>query len=278
MERIDAHQHFWNYDISRHNWITDDMAVIRRDFLPVDLEPLLKENNINGSLAVQADQTEEETRFLLELANEYPFIKGVVGWIDLRSNDIKERLAESEQYKKLKGFRHILQGEPDDRFMLQPDFLNGIEALAEFDYSYDILVFPRHLVHVKKLVDLFPNQRFVIDHIAKPGIRKNEIKEWEKDMREIAHHSNVWCKLSGMVTEADWKQWKKEDIYPYMDVVMESFGSKRVMFGSDWPVCLVAASYSEVKGIVDDYTASLTENEQKGIFGLNAILFYDLKS
>ena len=276
MERIDAHQHFWNYDAQRHNWITTDMAIIRNNFLPRDLKPVLEENKMEGTVAVQAEQTPEETAFLLRLANENSFIRGVVGWVDLQAAGIVDQLAELKQHQKLKGFRHILQGEPDEAFMLRPAFLNGIKELTKQGFTYDILVFPNHLVHVEKLLQQCPGQSFVIDHLAKPYIRKGEIKKWDEDMRRIADYPNAWCKLSGMVTEADWKHWKKEDIYPYINVVMEAFGTKRVMFGSDWPVCLVAGSYQEVLGIVEDYTSSFSIEEKKQIFGLNAISFYNL--
>jgi L-fuconolactonase len=276
MERIDAHQHFWNYDAVTHSWITDEMAMLRRDFLPPDLAPLLAGNNFDGSVAVQADQTLEETYFLLQLAKENPFIRGVVGWVDLQAPGVGDQLASLKQFEKLKGFRHILQGEPDNAFMLRSAFLNGIKELGNYHFTYDILVFPGHLENVRKLVQQFPEQSFVIDHLAKPGIKNGEIKEWEKDMRSLAACSNVCCKLSGMVTEANWKHWKKEDIYPYIDVIIESFDTGRVMFGSDWPVCLVAGSYQQVTGIVDDYIAGFSRDEKNKIFGENAISFYNL--
>ena len=276
MERIDAHQHFWKYDALRQSWITEEMDIIRRDFLPGQLATELKENNIDGTVAVQADQTEEETAFLLELANSNPYIRGVVGWVDLQSNGIADKLASLKSFQKLKGFRHILQSEPDDSFMLRPAFLNGLRELTRHDFTYDLLVFPKHLTQVETLVNKLPQQRFVIDHLAKPQIRDGEINQWEKDIRAIAGNPNVWCKLSGMVTEADWKNWKKEDIYPFIDVVLESFGAKRIMFGSDWPVCLLAASYSQVTGIVHDYFENFSEDEKKEIFGKSASLFYKL--
>ncbi len=273
--RIDAHQHFWHYNAEKHNWINDEMAVIRRDFLPADLAPVLTENGIDGCVAVQADQTEAETNFLIELAATNSFIKGVVGWVDLRADNIKERLQHYAQFNIVKGFRHVLQGEAPE-FMLQPTFLNGIAALQEFDFTYDILIFPNHLKAALELVQQFPSQPFVIDHIAKPYIKDGLLADWIKDINVIAQHSNVQCKISGMVTEADFKQWKKEDFTPYIETVVKAFGIERIMFGSDWPVCLSAASYKDMVGIVKDYFTPFSIDEQALFFGRNAIQFYKL--
>ena len=274
--RVDAHQHFWKFVPVRDSWITDDMSVIQKDFMPADLEPLLGENGFDACVAVQADQSEEQTGFLVELAADNSFIKGVVGWVDLQAENISERLDHFSQYKIIKGFRHVLQGEPKRDLMLSPKFINGIAALKRFDFTYDILIFPDQLIYSKNLVAQFPEQKFVIDHLAKPYIRKKEIKEWTLDMEAIAKHSNVWCKVSGMVTEADWKEWSKEDFKPYLDVVVNAFGADKIMFGSDWPVCQVAASYKEVVDIVKDYFSSFSESEQQKIFGGNAAAFYNL--
>ena len=277
MQKIDSHQHFWHYNNVKHDWIDDAMSVIRKDFLPDNLKPLLKQNGMDGCIAVQADQSEAETDFLLSLQKENPFIKGIVGWVDLRAGDIKERLMYYKQFKAVKGFRHVLQGE-EPSFMLQPDFLRGIAALKEFDFTYDILIFPKHLPAAIELVKQFPRQQFVIDHIAKPFIKAGLIDEWKRDMQTIAQYENVYCKISGMVTEADYTSWKQEDFYPYIDVVTEAFGTKRIMYGSDWPVCLAAASYHKMLGIVQGYFDSFSPAEQQDFFGNNAISFYHLEN
>jgi L-fuconolactonase len=273
--RIDSHQHFWHYNAVKHSWIDDNMKMIRRDFLPEDLQPVLLQNKIDGCVAVQADQTENETNFLLQLANENAFVKGIVGWVDLCAANIKDRLEYYAQYKVIKGFRHVLQGEVP-AFMLQPSFLNGIAQLQQFNFTYDILVFPHQLKAVLELVKCFPHQRFVIDHIAKPYIKAGLIDEWKTAVQQIAVHENVYCKISGMVTEADYSSWQKEDFIPYINVVVSLFGTKRIMFGSDWPVCLVAASYKNMYNIVGDYFASFSQNEQQLFFGKNAMDFYKL--
>ena len=276
MQRIDAHQHFWKFDPVRDSWITNEMSVIRNHFFPEHLHPILKENDFDGCVAVQADQSETETNFLLDLADKNEFIKGVVGWVDLRAENIEERLAHYKQFKKLKGFRHILQGEKDRGFMLQPEFIRGIKALQQFNFTYDILIFPDQLQCTKKFVAMFPGQKFVIDHIAKPYIKDKKIEEWKNDMQEIAGYQNVSCKISGLVTEADWKSWEAKDFTPYLDTVVNAFGTDRIMFGSDWPVCLVAASFREMLDIVKDYFSSFTKQEQDKFFGGNAINFYNL--
>ena len=273
---IDAHHHFWLYDPARHEWITDEMSAIRKDFLPKDFEPILKQNGISGSVLVQVDQTETENDFQLKLAEENNFIKGVVGWVDLQADNIEERLEFYKQYKKMKGFRHILQGEADRALMLKPAFMNGIRKLKKFGYTYDILIYTDQLKYTKEFVAAFPDQLFVIDHLAKPNIKEQKIDEWKKDIEAVAQHENVYCKISGMVTEADWHNWKKEDFTPYLDVVMEAFGIDRIMYGSDYPVCLAAATYEQMKGIVDDYFSSFSKDEQEKFFGKNVINFYKL--
>lgn len=275
MPVIDSHQHFWKYDPADHEWINDSMSVIRKDFLPGDLLPILQQNNIDGCIAVQADRSEKETDFLIELAAANDFIKGVVGWVDLRAENIRERLAYYKQYPIIKGFRHILQGE-EPEFMLQPDFLRGIAVLKEFGFTYDILIYPKHLSAAIELVKQFPEQPFVIDHIAKPFIKDGLIDDWKHGMETIAQFPNVYCKLSGIVTEADWNNWKQEDFIPYLDIVVKSFGVNRLVYGSDWPVCLVAASYEKMIGVVKDYFASFSQEEREAIFGVNAARFYNL--
>ena len=276
MQRIEAHHHFWKFDPVRDSWITDNMQVMQRDFFPSDLEPILKENQVLGTVVVQSDQSEEENNFQLKLAADNPFIKGIVGWVDLQSPDLEERLAYYKSFPKLKGFRHVLQGEKKRDLMLLPAFQRGIGLLNKYGFSYDILIFPDQLQYAEKLVAAFPDQRFVIDHLAKPSIRTSGIETWKNDIRKFSVFKNVYCKISGMVTEANWENWKKEDFYPYMDVVVNVFGFDRIMFGSDWPACLPAASYTEVKKIVSDYFSSYTTEQQTAFFSGNAIRFYQL--
>ena len=273
---IDSHQHFWKYDPVTYSWIDDSMKVLQRDFLPSDLGPILQENGVGGCVAVQADQSERETEFLLELANENEFIKGVVGWVDLRAEGVSKRLAHYSQNEKLKGVRHIVQEEPDPEFMLRKDFQNGIRHLAEFGLTYDILVYPNQLAAAVLLSRAFPEQKFVLDHIAKPGISEGLDDQWVNNIKELALNPNVSCKVSGMVTETTNFQWQQEDFYPFIDVVLDAFGWRRIMYGSDWPVCLLSGNYKEVITIVKDYISKLPDNERAGIMGLNAINFYSL--
>jgi L-fuconolactonase len=273
---IDSHLHFWKYHPVKDAWITNDMKVIQQDFLPVDFLPLLQQNTIDGCIAVQADQSEEETNFLLQLAQENDFIKGVVGWIDLRAANVEERMEHYFQYKKLKGFRHIVQAEAQDDFLLRDDFCSGIAKLARYNFTYDILIFPKQLQYTVEFVQLFPRQAFVINHLAKPNFKQADFLEWEKDIRAIAAYKNVYCKVSGMVTEADWKNWNPDDFLFCLDVVTNAFGISRLMFGSDWPVCLLAASYPQVSNIVRNYFSKFSIAEQHQFFCTNAINFYHL--
>jgi L-fuconolactonase len=276
--RIDAHQHFWRYDARRDTWIGDHMSVLKRDFLPADLAPELAANGIEASIAVQADQSEAETLFLLELANADPTIAGVVGWVDLRSANVEERLHFFSRFEKLCGFRHVVQSEPDDDFLLQPDFVRGLRALAQFHFTYDLLIYPRQLPAAIRLVEQLPDQHFVLDHIAKPPIGRGVLSPWRENIHELAAAQNVDCKLSGLVTEADWRQWSASDFRPYLDVVFEAFGPRRLMFGSDWPVCLLAASYSQVTALVSDYVREVAPNEVTAVFGANALRCYGMKA
>ncbi len=275
MLRIDAHQHFWQYDPVRDAWIDESMETIRKDFLPEDLLPLLKTSQVDGCVAVQADQSETETNFLLQLAAQHPFIKGVVGWVDLRSPALEEQLSHYSQFKLLKGFRHILQGE-DPQFMLEDNFMRGISLLRQFGFTYDVLIYAHQLKHAAQFVAAFPDQPFVIDHIAKPAIKQGEIAEWTKDIRKMAAFPNVQCKVSGMVTEAHWQQWDEATFRPYLDVAVDAFGMNRLMYGSDWPVCLLAADYQANMNIVKHYFSSFSTEEQNRFFGGNAIQFYQL--
>jgi L-fuconolactonase len=274
--KIDSHQHFWKFDPVRDSWIDDSMAAIRHDFMPEDLKPILDKYKIDGCVTVQVDQSETETEFMLGLAESNDFIKGVVGWIDLRADNVGKRLEYFSQFKKLKGFRHVLQGETDRALMLNPQFMDGIAALKAFDYTYDILIFPDQLGYTHQFVKTFGGHRFVIDHIAKPDIKNKNIERWANGIKAIAKHENVWCKISGMVTEADWYNWMLSDFEPYLDVVFEAFGPKRLMFGSDWPVCNVAGGYQQMLSVVKNYTSKLSVNEQERFWGLNAIEFYKL--
>ncbi len=273
--RIDAHQHFWKFDPVRDAWIDETMKAIRRDFGPGDLRPLLQANQIDGCVAVQADQSEAETKFLLGLAAENPLIKKVVGWVDLASPNVEERLAYWKSKEKLAGFRHILQAEPPEK-MDDKAFRHGIALLKKYAFTYDILIFPRHLEAALRLVDAFPDQPFVVDHLAKPLIRKRQMEPWASMMKQLARRPHVVCKVSGMVTEANLADWQPEDLRPYMDIVVDAFGPARLMFGSDWPVCLLAASYERVCRIVDDYFSNFTDTERAQVMGGTAARFYGI--
>jgi L-fuconolactonase len=276
--RIDAHQHFWRYTADEFDWIDDSMASLRRDFGPDDLKVELDRAGFHGSIAVQARQSLAETHWLLELAASSPQILGVVGWVDLRSPQLRSQLEGFAGNPKLVGVRHVLQGEPDDRFMLQPEFLRGIATLEEFDLAYDILIYPKHLPVAAEFVSQFPRQRFVLDHLAKPLIKSGTIQAWDSGMRELAKFSNVFCKLSGMATEADWKNWKPEHLKPYLDIALDCFGPNRLMIGSDWPVCTVAASYEQTMNVVLDFFAKYPTDVQDAVLGVNAQRFWNLKT
>jgi L-fuconolactonase len=275
---IDAHQHFWRFDPVRDAWITDSMSILKRDFLPEEYADECDSNGIDASIAVQADQSEDETLFLLDLAKQSERIAGVVGWVDLRSPEIEERLRFFSHYKKLRGFRHIAQAELDDQFLVGRDFTRGISLLREFGFTYDILIYPKQLPAAIELAARFPEQPFVVDHLAKPLIKDGSREPWASYMRTIAQNANVFCKVSGLVTEADWLQWKPEELRPYLDVVFEAFGPERLMFGSDWPVCLVAASYRRVKEVIETYVYAHAAQHMEDVFGGNAIRFYGLKA
>ena len=271
---IDSHQHFWTFDPIRDSWITDEMSVIQQSFYPEDLQPTLQQNGIDACIAVQADQSLSETRFLLDLATKNDFVKAVVGWIDLQAHAIDEQLSEWKSEKKLAGFRHVLQAEPDTEYMLRPSFLRGISKLKKHGFTYDILIFPKHLVTAQKFVAQFSDQPFVLDHIAKPYIKAGLIDVWERDIKSLAKFENLQCKVSGIITEADWKRWDYEQIKPFLDVVFDAFGTDRIMFGSDWPVCLVAGDYSQVKEIIETYMKDFSISEKAKVFGENAARFY----
>jgi L-fuconolactonase len=275
--KIDSHQHFWIYSKADYGWIGDGMEVIMRDHLPEHLSLELKKIGFDGSLAVQARQSLKETEWLLELATQSDIIKGVVGWVDLRSNLLKQQLEKYTQHTKFVGVRHVLQDEPDDDFMLGKDFLSGIKLLKEFDLTYDILIFPKHLPNAVKFVSLFPDQTFVLDHIAKPLIRDQKISPWKEDIKQLAKFPNVFCKLSGMVTEASWNSCKSQDFKPFLDVVFQAFGTDRLMIGSDWPVCRLVNEYPSTMSIVTDYLNDFSAEDKAKVLGENAIKAYKLK-
>jgi len=274
--RIDAHQHFWKFDPVKDDWIDDTMLKIRKDFLPDDLYPHLNTSKIDGCIAVQADQSEQETEFLLNCAAENNFIKGVIGWLNLRDPAIAQRIDYFSKNQLLKGLRHIVQAEKDDWFMLGDDFQNGISCLKKYDLVYEILIKSSQLPAAIELVKNFPEQKFVLDHLAKPLIRANELQPWATHIQTLAKFPNVSCKISGMVTEADWNSWQPDNFKKYLDTVFDCFGTSRLMFGSDWPVCLLAASYKQVILIIEDYLKDVTADEQKLVMGQNAIQFYNL--
>lgn len=270
---LDAHQHFWRYHPMRDAWITDEMAVLRRDYRPEDLAPLLAAAGIEGSIAVQADPSEAETRFLLGLAEAHPFIRGVVGWIDLQADDLLARLQAFSGHPRLCGFRHLVQSEPDD-FLLRPAFQRGLRHLADSGYAYDLLLYPHHLPAALKLVEALPDLRLVVDHLAKPYIRTGQVEPWATQIRVMAQAPQVYCKVSGLITEADWRHWTPDDLRPYLDVVFDAFGPARLMFGSDWPVCLLAGRYDQVWSLMANYLQRYSPDEQAGVWGENAHRFY----
>ncbi len=275
---IDSHQHFWIYNPAEYEWIDDSMAALQSDFLPAHLKPEIESTGFGGSVAVQARQTVAETRWLLGLAGRSAAILGVVGWVDLRAPDVQSQLRTLAANPKLIGIRHVVQSEPDDRFLMQPEFMRGISALEEFDLAYDILIYAKHLPLAAEFVTRFPRQRFVLDHMAKPPIKSGDIDSWADGIKRLAEFPNVLCKLSGLVTEADWKHWRAEQIVPYLDVVFEAFGPERLMIGSDWPVCRVAASYAEVIQVVQRYLFGHKPESRDAVLGGNAERFYKLKA
>lgn len=272
---VDAHQHFWKFDPIRDAWITNEMQVLRRDFSADDLAVLLRKNAIDGCVAVQADQSENETHFLLDIAQKSPIVKGVVGWVDLRAGNLEDRLKYFSQFPLLKGFRHIVQGQPAG-FMDDPTFRRGVSLLSNHKFTYDLLIYHYQLPEAIRFVSSITEVPVVLDHIAKPSIATGELDVWAKDIRALAALPNVYCKLSGMITEANWKKWKPADFTPYLDVVMEAFTPSRLMYGSDWPVCLLSGSYEEQLSIVKTYVSSLSASEREAIMGGNAIKFYNI--
>jgi len=277
MIKIDTHQHFWTYNDRDYGWMGPGMETLKRDRLPEHLKPLLEEAGVDGTVAVQARQTLEETEWLLRLADENPFIKAVVGWVDLRGEGLRQELERLAGRPRFRGVRHVIHDEPNDRFMGRESFQNGIGLLAEFNLTYDLLVRPRHLAPACELVEKFPNQMFIVDHIAKPLIKDGVMAPWDAHIRRLAEYDNVYCKVSGMVTEADWAAWKPSDFVPYMDVVFEAFGAERITLGSDWPVCTVAGEYGEVMRVAAAYVDRLSPDERAAVWGGNARRFYGIQ-
>ncbi len=274
--KLDSHQHFWKYDAAQYGWMKPEWP-IRRDYLPPDLEPLLARCGLDGAIAVQARQSLEESRWLLELADQHPLIKGVVGWVDLRSERVEDELARFAPHPRFVGVRHVVQDEPDDDFMLRPKFLRGIGKLRQFALRYDLLIFPKQLPAAIELVRRFPDQPFVLDHLAKPFIRDGLLSPWREQICALAEFPNVMCKVSGMVTEAHWQNWRAADFRPYLDVVFTAFGPDRLMIGSDWPVSLLAATYEESFGLVNDYLGQFPASVRDQVLGGNAAKFYGVK-
>ena len=277
--RIDAHQHFWNYSPVEYPWIGAGMERLARNYLPADLAPHLAAAGLSGSVAVQARQSLAETLWLLDLADANPLVKGVVGWVDLRSEGVADELAEFSPHPRFVGVRHVVQDEPDPRFLLGDTFVRGLRCLAPLDLTYDLLLYPQQLPAAVELAALLPEQPMVLDHLAKPRIRDGAaaaLESWRRDIEALARHANVSCKLSGLVTEAAWRAWKRQDFTPYLQVALDAFGPERLMFGSDWPVCLLAAEYAEVAGLVGDFIDTLAPAEQQAILGDTAARFYGL--
>ena len=274
--RIDSHQHFWRFNPADYGWMQPDWP-IRRDFLPADLEPELRAWNFDGCVAVQARQNLEESRWLLKLAEQAPIIRGVVGWVDLCSSNVAKELEEFAQHPKFVGVRHVVQDEPDDDFMLREDFQRGIAVLRNFGLTYDLLVFPWQLPAAIALAQKFPEQPFVLDHLAKPPIKCGELSPWREQIEKLANLPNVMCKVSGMVTEANWEDWRADDFKPYLNTVFDAFGPERLMFGSDWPVCLLAGGYEDVVRLVENYIGRFDANAEAKVFGDNAASFYGLR-
>jgi L-fuconolactonase len=266
---IDSHQHFWQYDPEKYSWVPEG---IQQDFSPGDLKPLLLEHDFDGCIAVQTHQSEEETVKLLELGNTFPFIKGVVGWVDLTSENVEDRLDLFSRDPSFKGVRHTVWDEKGE-FMKDPKFQRGIAALGKFDLTYDILAFDYQLSSAIELVKTFPEQPFVLDHMGKPQMSKGVSQNWRRNILELGSQTNMFCKISGLMTEAENFIWKASDFNPFLETVVTAFGTDRLMFGSDWPVCLSAATYGEVVEIVQEF---FSEEERKKIFGQNAARFYKL--
>lgn len=276
MTIIDTHHHFWKYSAAEYGWISDEMKTIRRDFLPADLKKTLDEAGVSGAVSVQARTTVEESDWLLGMAEKHDFLRGVVGWVPLTENDVEKHLERLAAHKKFKGVRHVIQGEPDDNYILRPDFNAGVKKLLKYKLRYDILIYERHLKPSIRFVDQHPNQLFILDHVAKPKIKERILSPWREDMIALGKRPNVYCKLSGMITEADWKKWSSADLAPYLDTALQAFGPKRLLFGSDWPVMLVAGQYKPWVELIKQTIKRYSVAEQEQILSRNAIAAYGL--
>lgn len=276
MTIIDTHHHFWKYSAAEYGWISDEMKTIRRDFLPADLKKTLDEAGVSGAVSVQARTTVEESDWLLGMAEKHDFLRGVVGWVPLTENDVEKHLERLAAHKKFKGVRHVIQGEPDDNYILRPDFNAGVKKLLKYKLRYDILIYERHLKPSIRFVDQHPNQMFILDHVAKPKIKERILSPWREDMIALGKRPNVYCKLSGMITEADWKKWSSADLAPYLDTALQAFGPKRLLFGSDWPVMLVAGQYKPWVELIKQTIKRYSVAEQEQILSRNAIAAYGL--
>jgi L-fuconolactonase len=274
-DAIDTHVHFWKYNATRDTWISDNMKVLKQHYLPEDLALSAKRNRVEGCVAIQVDQSELENYFLIELAKTHPFIKGVVGWIDLQAENLEDRLNHFSEFPIIKGWRHIVQAEAND-FLLRRSFQQGVQRLKKFNHTYDILVYHYQLDAVVNFVSNLPDQKLIIDHCAKPDIRNHEINNWRSLMKEIAQHPQVYCKLSGLFTEANWRNWSASDFFPYLDTVFDAFGTERLLFGSDWPVMLLSGAYVQWKSLLEKYMEQFKPEDKEKIFYRNAIRFYNL--
>ena len=276
MYKLDSHHHFWNYDPAQYGWITEDKAALRRDFGPADLAHEMADAGVSSAISVQARQSLDETRTLLQLAEENEFIRGVVGWAPFIEDNVADTIAQFSSNPKLRGLRHILHDEPNPDYMLRDDFNRGMASLRQFGLAYDILVFERHLAQTVRFVDRHPDQVFVVDHLAKPRVKARDVSPWAERIKDVAKRPNVYCKISGLATEADYHSWTEEQLKPYMDVVLEAFGPRRLMFGSDWPVCLVAVGYADWVAIVERFVARLSDSERQRIWSGTAVEAYGL--
>jgi len=274
--KIDSHQHFWQYNPVKHSWINDDMKVIRKSFGPEELSKEIKPLGIEGTVAVQADETEKETSYLLGLADKNEFIKAVVGWIDLRAGNAIERMQYWKQYEKIKGFRSIMQGQQDPAYLTNADFIENIKKLSQYKYTYDLLVYHNQFPSLIKFVDKLPDNKMIIDHLGKPDIKNKNIKDWKSNLKILAQHPGIYCKMSGMITEADYQRWTYDDLKPYLEAAGEYFGADRICFGTDWPVCLVAGTYAQVYEVMDKFSQQLNKEEKEKLMGLNTMKFYGI--
>jgi L-fuconolactonase len=274
---VDSHNHFWRYNPKEYDWITNNMQVLKRDFFPEQLKVEFDKTGVSYTVAVQARQTVEENDFLLDLAdNSSGIVKGVVGWVNLQDPEVERDIERYAANKIFVGVRHIVQGEKDEKFMLREEFLNGVYLLKKYGLTYDILIHQQQLPLAVRFCEKFPDHKLVLDHIAKPLINQGDLEPWKSFIKEIARHPHLYCKVSGLVTEADWKNWKEDDFKPYLEVIFEEFGADRIMFGSDWPVCLLAGSYGKVQNLLQIYISQLSMVEQEKIMGLNTKYFYNL--